>query len=291
MATNRDLPHRRRELRRAVTLVSKLKGSSQPCEIMTTGAVLYVVKIREVTGQHGLAAEVIGNEIMTQLGLPVPEWAPVEISREFIESNPELWYRSANGAQVVRPAAGIHFGSRLTLSPGAYHTYDVIPESWVTKIVNREDFVGALLVDLWTNNCDRRQAIFLHSDDSRLHAVFVDNDHMFGGYYGNERTTARRVIPPSVRAIYRDCWLTETVAGWKRRIDAISERTLDAMVQVIPGTWATEPVRQRLKAELVVRRRRLDSMIREVDEVLEVDSPSPIRTPIQTAERWMVPQL
>jgi hypothetical protein len=57
----------------------------------------------------------------------------------------------------------------------------MIPHSWIERIENRADFVGVLILDLWANNCDRRQVVFLSDDNDRLHASFIDNDYLFWG--------------------------------------------------------------------------------------------------------------
>lgn len=185
----------------AVTHVSKLNGSSQPSIVMTTGATLYVVKFWEFTGKR---TDERGHRIRGDVAhRPAnPQWAPILFTDELIDKNPQLWHRNRSTSKGIRPEAGPHFGSssRLTLSEGENHTYELIPGSWIDRVSNREDFVGALLLDLWTNNCDRCQCVFLsETGSSSLRAVFIDNDHMFGGHFGNEKTCPRRVMVPDAR--------------------------------------------------------------------------------------------
>lgn len=276
----------RHECRRAVTFVSKLNGGSQPCEIMTTGAILYVVKFRQFTGKYGLMNEVIGTEMMSRIGLPVPGWAPIEVTDEFLDANREVWRQKSDGSAKIRPGAGLHFGSRLMLSPGKEQTYEVLPSSWVPRIINRDDFVGALLIDLWLNNCDRRQAIFLSSGQPRLHAMFLDNDHMLGGYFGDEKTNPRRVMA-STLPIYRACWQIETINRWRKKIDAVDDASVDEIVSSVPEAWATQAMRKHAAADLKTRRRRLDGLIEEVAGALAVADRPALSAPILAARvRW-----
>jgi hypothetical protein len=83
------------------------------------------------------------------------------------------------------------------LSVKASARWSKIPDnshSWVDRIENRADFLGALVLDLWANNCDRRQSVFFTDDRDRLHARFIDSDSMFGGKFGNDTTCPRRAM-------------------------------------------------------------------------------------------------
>lgn len=252
----------------AVTHVSKLNGSSQPSIVMTTGGVLYVVKFWEFTGENGLMSEVIGSELMSRMGLPVPKWAPVLFTDAFLEKNPQLWYRHKTGSEGICPEAGPHFGSRLTLSKGENRTYEMIPGAWIDRVSNRQDFIGALLLDLWTNNCDRRQCVFISEADSKsFRAVFIDNDHMFGGHFGDEKTCSRRVMVPDER-FYRGIWNESAVAHWKGVIDAIDDQFFDSLLAKVPEQWADFPQLLRVIDQLRLRRSKLGLLIAEAEETM-----------------------
>jgi hypothetical protein len=251
----------------AVTHVRKLNGSSQPSIVKTTAAVPYVVKFSESTGKNGLMSEAIGSELMTLMGLPVPKWDPILFTDAFIDAHPDMWRRSDANGTGIRPEAGPHFGSRLTLSAEPYYTYDLIPSSWIDRISNRQDFVGALLLDLWTNNCDRRQCIFLTDGSKALRAVFIDNDHMFGGYFGNEKTCPRRAMVPDAN-FYRGVWSDPVVDHWKRVIDAIDDRCIDSILPKIPEEWADSTALKFALNELAARRNKLDLLIADADETI-----------------------
>jgi hypothetical protein len=272
--------YRRGLPRRAITFVEKLNGASQPVVVMVSGASLYVVKFRDFTGKFGLMAEVIGAELMAAMGLPSPPWHPIEFTDSFLDAHPELWYRTQDGGKTIRPSAGLHFGTRLVLSDGMNPTFVGLPSTWTSRILNIEEFVGALLIDLWTNNCDRRQALFLcDGQASKLRALFIDNDHMLGGYFGDENTCPRRLMA-STTAIYRSCWRPEVVSRWETVIEDIGEPWLDRMIDRIPREWADRSARQHARSVLQARRRILKHLISDVDEALKTLKNAEIHTPI-----------
>jgi hypothetical protein len=268
----------------AVQHVVKLKGTSQPSIVMASGGALYVVKFREFTGRYGLLSEVIGAELMSRIGLPVPNWEAIEFTDAFLDDHREMWYRDRSGAPGLRPEAGLHFGSRLTLSDGSNRTHELIPDAWAPRVSNRQDLVGALVLDLWTNNCDRRQCLFLTGTSPQsLRVVFIDNDHMFGGYFGNEVTCVRRTMVPA-KGLYAGLWTAPSVGNWMRAIDGIDDAFLESVIDRVPPEWALEADRQFARTQLRARRRRLVSLIDEVENVLRTDGVPTVKTPRTAAE-------
>jgi len=263
---------------RAVTVDSKLIGATQPSLIMATGLRLYVVKFCDFSLAHGLMSEVIGTELMSQMGLPVPEWSPIEFTATFIDDHPEIWYRSSTGGRGIPPRPGIHFGSRLTLS-GHGHTYQIIPGAWADRVSNRRDFIGALLLDLWTNNCDRRQCLFVSDNHSpALRAVFIDHDWMFGGHLMNEKTVPRRCMAGNPR-LYEGVWTEEVIEHWKNVIDCIDGACLDRIFALVPQEWATPSQLRLARQQLASRKRRLGTWMTEATQVLKSGRFTPLPNP------------
>lgn len=250
----------------AVSFVSKLHGASQPSIIMTTGAELWVVKFGNFGGPSALLNEVVGTELMALLGLPVPVWTPVRITDEFIDRNPEVWFQGS-GVTRFRPEPGLHFGSRLTLSTNGLPTYQVIPKSWYHCVTNREDFVGALAADLWTNNCDRLQFVLV-SSRRHLHASFIDHDNLFGGFRGNENTSPRRLMMPTPE-LFLEAAKPRVIARWMKAIDKVSEAVLDHVFEQIPADWADSSTMLRARVQLTNRKNRLESLLHEAQSFLK----------------------
>jgi len=253
-----------REKISAVGFLYKLCGSSQPSIIQGSDGGFYVVKFNGFPGRQGLANEVVGTELIRSAGLPAPEWAAIEVSDEFLDENRGLWFQNENHS--IRPLAGIHFGSRLIEAPDDQRTYQIIPRSWIGRITNRADFLGMLVLDLWANNCDRRQAVYLSGAKS-LHACFIDNDFMFGGKFGNDTTCPRQAMVHDLE-VYRGLWNETAVRKWLRKINGIDENTIQRIVASVPSEWAYEAMRVHIFNQLTARRPMLPGLLREAEGVL-----------------------
>jgi hypothetical protein len=273
----------------------KLCGSSQPSIIQGSDGEFYVVKFNGFPGHQSLINEVVGSELILRMGLPAPQWVQIEISSEFIDANPELWFYTQNGR--IRPTPGVHFASRLIEASDEQRTYQMIPHSWIERIDNRTDFLGVLILDLWANNCDRRQAIFLSDDHQRLRASFIDNDYMFGGKFGNDTTCPRRAMVYDL-SVYKGLWNWEIVQEWCHKIDGIGEDAIRSIVANVPEDWADEHIRLHILSQLSARRVMLPCFLNEVRDVLgsgysvkynkarNATEPSPLRNaPILPAPR------
>jgi hypothetical protein len=248
----------------ATDFLYKLCGSSQPSIIRGSDKAFYVVKFDGFPGRQSLTNEVVGTELMRQMGLPTSDWAPIAISSEFIDAHPGLWFRTENAH--LKPIAGIHFASRLIEAPDEQRTYQMIPHSWVDRIENRADFLGALVLDLWANNCDRRQSVFLTDDRDRLHARFIDNDSMFGGKFGNDTTCPRRAMVYDL-GVYMGLWNDKIVQEWLQKIDGIGENAIRGIIASVPEEWTDEKMRLCILEQLKARRVMLPRFLNEVQEV------------------------
>ncbi|HEX4036620.1 MAG TPA: HipA family kinase [Acidobacteriaceae bacterium] len=252
----------------AIKPLRKLNGSSQPSLVLADDGRSYIVKFREFTGLHGLMNEALGAELMRCLGLPVPRWRPLNFTDSFLDRHPQLWYRSRAADPGIRPRAGLHFGSLLVDPAPGQSVYQVIPPSWIPRVANRQDFVGALLLDLWTNQCDRRQCLFVaQPGDQSLQAVFIDNDHLFGGDFGDEKTCARRAMLRNLQW-YRAIWTDPLIALWMDRITSIDRTALDAIFRIVPSAWANQADLVNARMQLERRHKQLELFVEDISEVL-----------------------
>jgi hypothetical protein len=248
----------------ATGFLYKLCGSSQPSILQASNGAFYVVKFNGFPGSQGLANEVVGTGLIRAAGLPAPAWMPIEVSSDFLDRNPGLWFR--NGDVSIRPRPGIHFGSRVIEACGEQRTYQMIPHSWIKRIENRADFLGVLALDLWANNCDRRQAVFL-SNGRTLQARFIDNDFMFGGKFGFDITCPRRAMVHDL-SLYNGLWNEQSVQQWLQKFDGIPENILRRIVASVPEEWATEESRLRILNQLLTRRVMLPRLLHDAGHVL-----------------------
>lgn len=249
----------------ATNFLYKLCGSSQPSILGASDGAFYVVKFNGFPGSQGLANEVVGSELIRKIGLAAPSWTMINVSRDFINAHPDMWFFK-DGSTPIRPRPGLHFASRVIEATGEQRTYQMIPHSWIVRIENRADFLGILALDLWTNNCDRRQAVFLSGPRNRLHASFIDNDFMFGGKFGSDMTCPRRTMFYDL-GIYKDLWSKAAVCSWIEKIDGISDQTTRDIVLSIPDAWASRCTRLEIIKLLRNRRSKLPSMLNEAREV------------------------
>jgi hypothetical protein len=149
---------------RVTTSYYKLRGTCQASIVEASDGFLYILKIAGAHMPNLLFNEAFGTELLRHFGLPAAAWRPLELDNNFIEAHPEMWFKS--GRHPRRPIAGLHFGSRLISSKRSVGAYQIIPSSWMPRVKNRSKFVGALAVDIWSNHCDRRQAIYTRSGKS-----------------------------------------------------------------------------------------------------------------------------
>ena len=268
----------------AVTFVRKLNGASQPAIVMTTGASLYVVKLFGFGGPLALMKEAIGTELMRRMGLPVPGWSPILMTDEFIERNPQLWFRTAGGG-VIRPKAGLHFGSRLVLSGNGHPTYELVPSLWRQRIENPEALAGAIVADLWMNNCDRRQMLFLDTGHGLL-CVFIDQDHLFGGILGDEQANPRRLMAYNA-FLFGALRKRAIVDRWIRAVDRVNRTWFESTPDWIPSAWSDTDELAQTREILLRRHARLNRLIDEATDFLAADEIAPQATARYAAEPRM----
>lgn len=236
-----------------------MRGSSQSCLVQAEDGNFYILKMSgNPQGSEILWHEVLGTELMRHLGLPVPAWSLVELSSTFINSNPGMWFELAR-SNPQQPPPGLHFGSRLISGPDGI-SYEFLPKTWLRHIVNRADFIGASLFDLWAEQDDRRQAMFVPSaEHSNLEAVFIDQGSLFSV---PSDTLSRRCIRAMFwdPAIYRDLNFEEGLPFWETRI-----RNLNVALCLqelrdcgLPGEWYIANIVESLVSALVERQAHLE---------------------------------
>lgn len=167
---------------RAVRLVRPMRGGAQSVLVECTDGARYVVKsLNNPQGPHVLFNEALGTELMRALGLPVAPWRPVLLTSSLLTSTPEFELETSRGR--VPRAPGLYFGSLYMVLENSI-AHEIIPSGWLKRVVGRERFLRALVLDLWVCNRDQRQALFLPTapgPGAPLQPVFLDNGHMFGG--------------------------------------------------------------------------------------------------------------
>jgi hypothetical protein len=214
-----------------------MRGGSQSSLIGTSDGNFYVLKFtNNPQGPNTLFNEAFGSILSDHLGLPVPEWRPIQVPSGFIAENPDLHFMSAEGVRT--PSAGLHFGSKFVICPKDDEVYEIVPERWMQRVQNPHLFAGMLLLDIWTENVDRRQALFIErSADCVLDVIFFDHGHMFRGPNGDRRLKSA----PACLYHHHDIYRRPLESGYFEDrlccIEGLTETTLQKMMERIPGEW------------------------------------------------------
>ena len=251
----------------AVEHVRRLRGGAQSHLMRCEDGHYYVVKFRNSPqGVRILANELLAGKLAVALGLPVARPEVVEVSDWLVEHTPDLYIEWRNGRQ--RCASGFQFGSRFPCDPLRTPVYDFLPDSLLESLVNLESFLGMLVFDKWTCNCDSRQAVFYRppgEEAPRYRAAMVDQGFCFNanewafpdtplwGLYTRPRVYAGVVGPGSFEPFLS-------------RLEHLDEEILEAAAASIPPEWydgRTEDL-QRLIQTLAERRKRVAKMICEL---------------------------
>jgi hypothetical protein len=229
----------------AVSLVRILANAPNRLLVSASDDCFYVLKLyTNHTKDRALLRESLGTELAASIDLPVPCWRPIYVSNEFINSNGSIWTNE-------RPTEGYYFGSEL-IGPhnSRYRVYDYLPASRMGNIENRSVFVGALLLDIWANNSQHRQVIFLQETKPKFQAVFIGFREMFSTHLDN---------PESLMAgsycrgcIYEECWNESVFSLWQRRIISVKETQLRELVLQLPGHWVNEDEVERIISRLLL---------------------------------------
>jgi hypothetical protein len=220
----------------ATSFIRKMRGGTQSALIRCADGMLYVVKFRNnEQGPNVLANEVMGLELLCAVGLPTPKWRGVILSQAFIDLHPEMWISRAGGV-CEPPAAGMHFGSLFLAQDGSRELFEVLPGAYLTRILNRRDFLGIYIFDVWANHCDTRQPLFVKPTDSRmLNAVFIDNGHLFGGpnWETKRRPGRSRCMDSRVYANFED----EDIEEWISHFERTLSPALQRLARTVPKIW------------------------------------------------------
>lgn len=242
----------------------KLGGFCQSSIVESSDGSLYVLKMSGAHMHNLLFNEAFGTELLRYFGLPVADWIPLQVEDEFIQLHPKMWLKTGHHGR--RPISGLHFGSRLVSPRRGAGAFQIIPSSWVPRVKNRNQFIGALAIDIWTNHCDRRQAIFTRSGEN-LKATFIDNGHMFGGLTGDQITSPRRCMNFDL-SIYRGLEIGQVLECWRRRIMAVDLTKIHGLSNTLPSEWRTREVVASTMASLEARRQKLEVLFREAEVII-----------------------
>lgn len=250
---------------RAVEFVRKMRGASQPSLMRCDDGENYVVKFRN-NPQHIriLANELLAGRLAQLLGLPVPGTALIDVSAEIIAGNPAIDFDLARGRVQCHP--GLSFGSRFPGPPGETLVMDFLPDRLLRRVKSVDKvFLGALVFDKWTCNCDGRQVIFYRGENSEgpgYSAALIDQGFCFNdGEWSFPDSPIRSLYPR--RVVYESVRGLESFQPFLARLENLDATEIEDCARGIPDDWCGGELEKlkRLLERLYDRRRRMRQAI------------------------------
>jgi hypothetical protein len=244
---------------KAGTALRCLPNRAQSVLVRASDGNTYGVKMLGNTrGPNVLANEALGAELARHLGLTVPRWRSIEMSDEFLDRNNLCWFKTSS--EHFRPIAGLHFASPIIGQDASTAVYEVLPGEWISRVDNREDFVGMLLLDIWANHTDNRQSVFTRDlATQKLTAIFVDNGHMFGGPSGQE-VYRRGSAMYLDRRVYEGLDMKGALNRWLERVRSIDKCVLLRLAESVPNAWMSERYLEKVISQLQIRKGALEQL-------------------------------
>ncbi len=253
-----------------------MRGGAQSQLLECDDGHFYVVKFRN-NPQHRriLINEWIASVFLNYLQISAPAAAIVNLSAEFLKSNPEVHIQLGSRHLAVEP--GWHFGSRYPGDPAKVMVYDFLPDRLLDKVVNVDEFRGVLAFDKWMGNADARQSIFFRarlrqwspeSEREAPRAGFVahmmDHGYIFDGPHWTfpDSPLQGLYFRPNV---YHSVRSLDDFQPWLDRVVHFPEEMVDQAQKQIPPDWLADDAAalEALLEKLMTRRKRVPDLIRD----------------------------
>lgn len=237
--------------------LKKLRGGSQSNLVRCSDGKLYVLKLASnPQGSQSLANEVMGAHLMQGLGLPIPPWRLVVLTRQVIKAFPAL--RTVGLDQIARnPEEGEHFASEFLLKAGC-ELFDTPWKSGPPTALNPHTAL-MYVFDLWSCHRDWRQCVFRRDRSTgSWETFFIDNGLLFGGPEWD--------VSLSAPAVARSNHFTLPAIddpGIRVAVDLLTRdvpRILSQAAMGVPPSWIKGNLTV-LHSSLLERLRHLDSLV------------------------------
>ena len=261
---------------RARTAIRKMRGGAQAHLLEGEDGGFYVAKFTN-NPQHRriLINEWLACVFLRYLQIYVPETALVELTPDFVESNPELYFSIGPRREPVKP--GLHFGSRMAVDPDRVAVFDFLPDKLLAKVENRIDFLGMLVFDKWVGNADSRQAVFFRARAKNwtplkgeaparigFFAQMIDHGFAFNGpHWGFQDSPLQGLYFRT--SVYDEVRSLDSFEPWLEMVANFPASVIDSAWKEIPREWLEEDEEEleKLLETLLKRREQVPRLIRE----------------------------
>ena len=261
---------------RARTAIRKMRGGAQAHLLEGEDGAFYVAKFLN-NPQHRriLINEWLACVFLRYLQIYVPETALLELTPDFLEANPELYFSIGPRREPVKP--GLHFGSRMAVDPNRVAVFDFLPDKLLAKVENRADFLGMLVFDKWVGNADSRQAVFFRGRAKSwtplkgeaparvgFFAQMIDHGFAFNGpHWAFQDSPVQGLYFRT--SVYDEVRSLDSFEPWLEMVAHFPESVIDSAWKEIPREWFEddeEPL-EKLLETLLKRRAQVSRLIRE----------------------------
>jgi hypothetical protein len=258
-------------------MVRRMRGGAQAHLLEASDGHFYVVKfLGNPQHRRVLTNEMVAGIILKYLQVSSPEAMLIEVTREFLRANPDVYLTM--GSRRVEVEAGWHFGSRYPGDPGIVSVYDFVPDSLLGQVNNLGDFIGCMVFDKWVGNADGRQSIFLRAPladwfpEQKVHpqklgflTLMIDHGFVFNGPHW-EFIDAPAYGLYLRKLVYDDVTSLESFEPWLTRVEHFPDDVLDRAMRNIPPEWIAgeEGALEKLLELLMTRRNKVRRLLEDV---------------------------
>lgn len=247
----------------AIRFLRALRGGTQAKLIKADDGRFYAAKsLQNPQGSRVILNDYLGAKVFDALGILAAKAVPIRVSQPFIDDNPEF---RLQGAETLLEA-GVYLGSQFPVNPEETALYDFLPTRMSSRIVNRSDFLGALVADQWLANNDQRQFVFYRDQSVSGHqpgyrGMAIDHGLCFGG--------SDRILRDSpLMGLYmeRDVYgplQFRDFEPWLAKLATIGQGHFSKWLEAAPPDWLCNEACQieTLMAALFHRQKRIPALI------------------------------
>lgn len=153
-------------------------------------------------------------------------------------------------------------GWRLPKEEAGCRLLQILPLSWLPRVINREQFLEVLLLDLWFKRFGQRQALFRQTGE-RVEAIFMPA----GDPVGTQKCTVEQVRYYQT-AVYSGLAGAGVEAGLKAKVASLTLSDLGLQLNALPDIGLGHKVLKPLWFETMANKACLDQSFMDAMEPL-----------------------